>query len=175
MKNYNPITAELRNTFNRLLYIDPGSASGLCWKVARGKVKPGAIAGTLRSDGYWQICIDRRLFANHRIIWSIGNKQDPEGLQIDHIDGNSVNNSLSNLRIATIQENQWNRVNLACNNTSGFQGVDWIKHQRKWRARIKINSKDISLGAFKSIEEAVAARREGELKYYGEFSPIRKL
>lgn len=174
MKKCNSITAELRDNFCKLLSVDSSSPSGLRWKVARGKVKPGAVAGTLRSDGYWQVCIERKIRPSHRIIWAIGNNQDPGNLQIDHIDGNPANNSLENLRLATIQENQWNRVNLARNNKSGSQGVSWREDKRKWRARIKLNQKDISLGSFDSMEEAIAARIQAEVKYYGNFSPIRK-
>ena len=56
------------------------------------------------------------------------------------------------------------------NNTSGVTGVDWHKGWKKWRVRITVNHKTISLGAFDSMDDAIKARKEAEQKYFGEFS-----
>ena len=92
----------------------------------------------------------------------------------DHIDHNELNNRRYNLREASQLDNVRNSKR-ARNNTSGFIGVSWQANVNKWRARIMIDYKEIRLGYFDNIEDAVKARLEGELKYFGEFAPQRDL
>ena len=80
------------------------------------------------------------------------------GLDVDHIDGNPLNNVVENLRYLTRAENNVNSAKRA--------GVGWIKKDRKWRARIKVKGKEILLGRFASREDAVKARERGLKKYY---------
>ena len=99
----------------------------------------------------------------HRVIMDC-----PEGMMIDHIDHNPLNNCRSNLRICTQQQNCMNRGKTE-RNKSGVIGVYWFKSSEKWRARINLNNKDIYLGLFDSLEEASKARKEAEIKYYGDY------
>ncbi len=92
----------------------------------------------------------------------------------DHIDHNELNNRRYNLREASQLDNVRNSKR-GRNNTSGFIGVSWQASVNKWRARIMIDYKEIRLGYFDNIEDAVKARLEGELKYFGEFAPQRDL
>ena len=93
----------------------------------------------------------------------------------DHIDRNELNNRSNNLRPATQQENARNKSK-PCNNTSGVMGVYWNKKFNKWQARVTTDAhKEKSLGYFVNKKDAVVARLEGELKYYGEFAPQRHL
>ena len=62
-----------------------------------------------------------------------------------------------------------NRVNLNRNNTSGVIGVHWDKVIKKWRARVMLNGKSKHLGYFTNKEDAIKARKEGEIKYFGDF------
>lgn len=78
----------------------------------------------------------------------------PEGMHIDHIDGNGLNNQRSNLRICTCQENQRNRHGAQSNSKSGVKGVSWHKTSGKWRAVIKVNGKHKQIGEYKTISEA---------------------
>lgn len=167
------ITPELRNVFYNILDIDQTSSSGLRWKVSQGKIRLGQPGGTLRQDGYWQVSVKYKLYQNHRIVWALAYNQDPGILRIDHIDGNRSNNHPENLRLATAQQNQWNRSKLAINNTSGFTGVSWREDKLKWRSRIKLGKKEINLGLFETIEEAIIARKKAEVLLFGEFAPIR--
>lgn len=77
-------------------------------------------------------------------------------LQIDHIDRNKLNNQKENLRIATNGLNQRNK-GLQKNNTSGTTGVIWDKGKKRWRAVVKIDSKNNYLGNYVKIEDAVEA------------------
>lgn len=89
--------------------------------------------------------------------------------EVDHIDGDSLNNRRANLRLASRLQNAKNR-NMPRNNTSGVQGVLWSKNKGMWIARIGVDSRYIHLGYFFEFELAVEARKEAETKYYGEFA-----
>ena len=97
----------------------------------------------------------------HRIIWEMHNGQIPEGYEIDHIDHNTLNNDITNLRMVTHHENTLN-ASMRKDNKSGCVGVIWHKARRKWMAYIAVNKKPKYLGLFDSIDEAVAARRQAE-------------
>lgn len=99
----------------------------------------------------------------HRIITR------EETLFVDHIDGNKLNNTLSNLRVCSNADNLKNRVKLPANNTSGILGVRFNTNRNKWTAEIQANKVVHRLGYFNTKEEAVAARREAELLYFGKF------
>jgi hypothetical protein len=60
---------------------------------------------------------------------------------------------------------------MQCNNTSGVAGVTWDKKNNKWKAQIHINRKTKYLGLYNTKEEAIEARRQAEIEYFGEFSP----
>jgi HNH endonuclease len=103
------------------------------------------------------------------IIWCFANDGKwPEGI-IDHKNGDQKNNSISNLRDVTYQNNSMN-MQLKINNTSGTTGVYWKHHNKKWIAQIMIFKKCIYLGSFKNFDDAVAARYDAEDKYFGEYS-----
>ena len=91
----------------------------------------------------------------------------PKGMFVDHINGDTLDNRRSNLRVATVSENAMNRKKKATN-TSGYKGVNKVKD--KWIARISTNSGRISLGTFDTPEEASEAYCAAALKYHGEFA-----
>lgn len=95
-----------------------------------------------------------------------------QGMQVDHIDGNGLNNQRDNLRVCTSADNQKNRGKNS-NNTSGFKGVSLHKGDNKWQARIRVNRKLILIGMFPTPELASEAYIEACRKYHGEFA--RKL
>lgn len=96
------------------------------------------------------------------------------GKGYDHENRNPLDNRKCNLRIATQQENCQN-ISTPTNNTTGFIGVYWNKQNKKWTASIRINNKQKYLGSFIDKTEAIKARLNAELKYYGEFAPQRHL
>jgi HNH endonuclease/AP2 domain len=104
----------------------------------------------------------------HRLI--LGASAD--GLEVDHINGNRLDNRRVNLRPATHHVNQVNRHHRNRRNKSGIRGVNWDKRERKWAAHICVHRKHIGLGTFHTIEEATLARQYAELKYYGELCPL---
>ncbi|MFA6831871.1 MAG: HNH endonuclease signature motif containing protein [Bacteroidaceae bacterium] len=94
----------------------------------------------------------------------------PHGMVVDHIDGDSLNNQKSNLRICTKAENNMNR-RMYSNNTTGHLGVYDLgdKYVNRWLARIKVGGHGINLKYCFTYEEAVSVREDAEKKYYGEF------
>lgn len=98
----------------------------------------------------------------------------PEGLQVDHINRNTLDNRKCNLRNVTQQENLRNQKRSS--NTTGHTGTSFSKKINRFEAYLTNNYKRIHLGIFKTLEEAVEARKQGELKYWGanEFRGISK-
>ena len=84
--------------------------------------------------------------------------------QIDHIDGNGLNNKLRNLRSVSAVENCRN-MGISNANLSGVIGVHWNKKDAVWRAQIGVDNKQIHLGSFATKEAAVKARVTADLRY----------
>ncbi len=103
----------------------------------------------------------------HRFITGAISTQD----KVDHINGNQLDNRLSNLRICSNSDNLCNHHGPYKNNRCGALGVYRCQRTNKWRARIRRNNKVVEIGRFDSLESAVAARRKAELDIFGEFAP----
>ncbi|MGI0737931.1 HNH endonuclease, partial [Pseudomonas aeruginosa] len=86
------------------------------------------------------------------IAWAIHYGEHP-GEEIDHINGDSLDNSIANLRQVSHQENCKN-VKLQAGSRSGYCGVSWHEETGKWRARVKINGKEQHIGLFDDPQEA---------------------
>lgn len=84
-----------------------------------------------------------------------------KGMLVDHINRNTLDNELANLRIVTKQENCINR-GTNFNNTSGVKGVTWNKREDKWMAFIHINNNFKNLGYYDDLEKAKEARKNAE-------------
>lgn len=136
------------------------------WKVNRSNIKAGSVAGceSLKNGKrYWLIRVDGKLFHAHRLAWLLMQGEFPLE-QIDHIDGNGLNNQIENLRAVSTTENLRNQRKNS-KNSSGAAGVRWYRPTRKWQARIKVGRKDIHLGYFADKSEAISARKAAEIKY----------
>jgi hypothetical protein len=81
--------------------------------------------------------------------------------------GHKIDNRKSNLEIVTRSQNNMNCA-IAKNNTSGTTGVYWSKRDEKWYARITVNYKNINLGYFDNINDAIRARKNAEIEYFKE-------
>jgi hypothetical protein len=89
--------------------------------------------------------------------------------QVDHINGNKLDNRKQNLRLVTNQQNQMNRLPNKTN-ISGRVGVTYNKRNGTWVSRIKLNNVLFYLGTFKRIEDAIECRIDAEIKYFGEYA-----
>lgn len=110
---------------------------------------------------------DKPLIRMHRSIL-INRGINIEGFQVDHKDGDSLNNKFSNLRRATPSQNSCNRP-IPKNNKSGCKGVWWSNDVHMWRVAITINKRTINLGCFIDFETACEIRKEAEIKYHSYF------
>ncbi len=94
---------------------------------------------------------------SHQLIWFIHFGKLPE--QIDHLDGDGLNNRIINLRDSDRSLNARNS-RLPSRNTSGFCGVTWDKQLNKWKAQVGMKGKTRYLGSFTDLQEAAAVARE---------------
>ena len=87
---------------------------------------------------------------------------------VDHINNIKIDNTISNLRWCTNQQNQFN-ASLNKTNTSGVRGVYWYKKYNKWKAQIQLNNKCTHLGFYDNLEDAKIARQKKSAELYGIF------
>ena len=154
------------------MYIDPDIKKYLRYDAETGKIfwklnksstgKAGNEAGG-QNCGYIRMKLNRKSYKAHRIAWLLTYGSWPED-QIDHINGNGLDNRLENLRDVSLIENLRNQK-IPKNNTSGTIGVSFYKKDQYYQASIQINGKSKYLGYFKNKEEAIAARAAANIKY----------
>jgi len=112
---------------------------------------------------YILIVIKGRRFLAHRIIWALNCGDWPHD-EIDHIDGDGLNNTIANLRAVSHQENLKNRK-INKNNASKISGVRWDSERQKWFVQIGAQNKVLKLGRYLDKFEASCVRKSAELKY----------
>ncbi len=127
----------------------------------------GYLAGCPGVNGYWQLTIDDVHYLAHRVAWLFVHGYWPPE-QVDHIDGNRMNNAILNLRPAAHSENLHNR-GAQKNNRSGLKGVS-RRPSGKWYARIAVNGKHSYLGNFDSAEKAHGAYCAAAVELHREFA-----
>lgn len=101
----------------------------------------------------------------HRLVMQVA-----PGEEVDHINGNRLDNRRSNLRVVTSSQNKMN-IGVRKNSKSGVTGVLYIKRRQRWLAEIRANGVRYHLGWHTSKREAILARRVGEHILFGEFAP----
>lgn len=132
----------------------------LRWKVNRPgrRANPGDEAGSVKADGrYRSFVYQGRRYYSHRVAWEIAKGPIPEGMCIDHIDGDGLNNRLKNLRVTTLSGNQRNS-RLAKSNRTGVAGVHHHSNGRGY----SVYCSNKYVGYFTSIEAACRARKRAE-------------
>ena len=107
----------------------------------------------------------------HQAVWEHHNSPIPKGFTVDHINHDTLNNCLSNLRLATYSQQAQNR-RLRSNNISGYRGVYFRKDSGRWRAQISVNGKQIHLGHFNDPIEAAHAYDSAARIHHGEFAQL---
>jgi len=132
------------------------------WYAARD-VKTGRSYATRMSAGGQR---NRHRIWMHRVITDA-----PPGMQVDHINLDTLDNRRKNLRLASRADNAKNSP-LQANNTSGFKGVCWHRRRGMWVAMVGVANRQQWLGAFADAREAAAAYDEAARRLYGPFARL---
>lgn len=133
--------------------------AGIIWTAKRLKPSNPIYAAGITENGGFVLM--------HRFIM-----QPPDIMVVDHIDHNGLNNSRSNLRIATRSENCRNRLKTCRPTTSRFKGVNWVPRDNRWVASIIAQGKPYYLGNFKSEIDAARAYNSAAIKLHKEFASL---
>ena len=117
-------------------------------------VRVGQVAGYTRPNGYVCIRVDGKSYLAHRLAWMYSNGEWPAGV-VDHIDGNTSNNRIANLRDVPHASNMQNQRAAQAHSISGILGVSRVVSG--WKARITVGGKKVNLGIFHTHDLAAAA------------------
>lgn len=145
----------------------------LWWRQkTSNRVDTNRPAGNISAtDGYRRIGLKGHSYRAHRLIWMHVYGRWPNG-EIDHIDGNRLNNHIENLREVTRHQNGRNLAKKS-SNTSGHKGVTWSKAAGKWAAQISPNRRNVHLGLFDCPAAASFAYQIASDKHFGEYARYR--
>ena len=162
-----PVREELsQGRLKSLLHYDPDTGV-FTWKVSpSSRVRPGDRAGSKNGRGYIRIMIDTKHYMTHRLAWLYVYGVWPVD-KIDHINGDSLDNRICNLREATQAENMQN-ITVSASNTTGYLGVSPV--MSKYRAQIRVNCTALYLGLFDTPEQAHQAYLAAKAKFH-KFQP----
>lgn len=147
------------------LYYDPNTGNFYRLKTFKN-TKKGQIAGYTDHKyryGYVKISVLGKYYQAHRLafLYMLG-KLPPKHIEVDHIDHNTSNNVWNNLRLVNHKDNGKNQKKYSCN-TSGITGI--TIRNNKYRVRIYVDGKHISIGTYLTIEDAIKNRKIAEYTY----------
>jgi hypothetical protein len=142
-------------------YID----GDLVWKISKYKSKIGKSVGTEHGN-YKRVQVAKRGYLIHRLIFLMHYKYLPT--IVDHIDGNTNNNKIENLRDATYYQNSIN-VKPRKDSKTQMQNVTWHKGNKKWCVYLTMHGKRKYFGYYKDAELADLVAKEVRNKFYGSF------
>jgi len=145
-----------------LLIYDPLTGE-VKWRQGLHHKRRG-IAG-FDESGYRRVTIDGSGYRVHRLAFVLMLGRWPEG-EVDHRNGNGMDNRWENLREATHLQNMQNQLRVRRNSSHGVMGVHYKHKNKKWQARIQVGPKRHSLGLFKTKEEAAQAYIDGKRRLH---------
>ena len=150
--------AELRLSQGRVALVDASDLPVLLWRKWNAFRAGRTWYAATNIDGH-------RLYL-HRFLMQPGDR-----MEVDHINGDGLDNRRSNLRVCTHAENLRNqRTQLG--GSSRFRGVTWYTRRQRWHAQIKVEGKHKSLGYYRAEEDAARAYDAGALRLHGEFARL---
>ena len=156
--------------FERLQELFDYKDGQLIWKIKKARANKGDVAGCESSRNgvlYRQIKVDGKLYLAHRLIFLYHHNYLP--IQVDHIDGNGLNNRIENLRGADACKNSLNSK-LKSSNTSTSKNVSWNKQRNKWMVQAKVDGKQRYFGLYDDFELADLVAAEVRGKFHGQFA-----
>lgn len=124
-------------------------------------------------EGYYALCHlkdeKRTMVYMHRIIMNA-----PKGVEVDHINHDTLDNRKENLRLCTHSQNLMNQIQHKLF-SSKYKGVSWHKGNKRWISRIMINKKQINLGCFDNEEESAKAYDKKAKEAFGEYALLNDI
>jgi len=141
------------------------------WLVKPRSAKKGEIVGGVGKNGYWRIAVDGERYLAHRLAWMYVYGKWPDD-EIDHKNGNKLDNRISNLREASRSQNLAN-TKTRKDSTHGLKGVSFHKRDGKYMTRIMAEKKRIMIGYYLTAEAAHEAYRIASEHYYGDYARHR--
>lgn len=153
-----------------ILSYDPKSGEFTWLVTPSGRAKRGDVAGCVSAAGRGrvEIRIKGRLYLAHRLAWFYCHGEWPSQF-IDHIDGNPSNNKMENLRIATLAQNNQNRMKKP-NSTSVWKGVSWDRQRSMWACQLSEGKKHLHRTYHTDERDAAEEYIFASLKHFGEFT-----
>ena len=166
-----PLGARKETCHNEVRQLFDYRDGQLFWRVkVWTNVKPGDRAGCLKKSGYRTVTINGETYFEHRLIYQWHHDGTiPD--YIDHINGVRDDNRIENLRASDQRLNQGNRK--AQKSTSQYKGVRW--DFSGWRAAITVNQKEVSLGRYRTEEEAARAYNRRAIQVFGEHALLNQI
>ena len=139
------------------------------WRVNRGgRARAGTVAGAIDTHGYRQIEVFQRAYLAGRLAWFYVTGSWPVN-QVDHADGDQLNDAIINLRETTLRQNMANRKKRA-GSKSNFIGV--VAHEGMWQATVCKDYKRKYLGTFQTEVEAAIAYNAAAKELFGQFARL---
>lgn len=163
----NRISPEFVTRFLKYAAYDPETGR-MWWIKSKKKVVVGSEVGNTPKthENYRASSFEYQKFLVHRMAWTIVHGEIPEGMQVDHINGNRHDNRMCNLRLLTNSQNGENKHKAMAHSKSGLLGVSWDKPMKAWVARIKTPEKYKVLGYFQDKHEAHQAYLEAKRRLH---------
>ena len=138
------------------------------WKIMRsGMAKAGSQAGCVNGRGYFVVGINLKKYFVHRIIWAMHGNEPV--VMLDHINGDTADNRIENLRAATYESNNCN-ARLSKRNTSGYKGVSWNSAVKKWMGTVQHEHKIYKTPAFDCRHKCAEAVKALRCELHGEYT-----
>jgi len=116
-------------------------------------------------DKYAYSKIDGKVIAMHRHLLDA-----PKGMDVDHANGDTLDNRRCNIRVCTRSQNMQNFDGFKNRRKSRFKGLQYKKRDKLWEPVITVNGKRIYCGASKDEEQAARNYDRAAIKHFGEFA-----
>lgn len=127
----------------------------------------GKVSGNINAHGYRVCRVGGKNYRYARIIWEMHHGPIPDGMQIDHINGNRSDDRIVNHRCCTESQNYVNKLRHS-RTSSGLKGV--YANKGGWCSKIKAHGKMLHLGTYGTKAEAAVVFAKASLRYHGKFS-----
>ena len=162
-----PVDTTTEQMIKDCLRYDPEEGL-LFWIKKINKNTPiGVEAGSTSGKRYRHLKVQGVNLLAHRVCWFLYFNSWPSGV-LDHINGDTFDNRIVNLRDVNLNQNSQNRRTISCSKYKGVQAEN--SNKNPWKARIRVDGQLKHLGMFKTAEQAAKAYDAAATEYFGEFA-----